>query len=144
MKILLRALHFHVEIANAPQTVRDARLLLAQPVIVGDAHIIGALQKRILACDQQLVKTLAAALLHALQHELDVHRQIDFQRLERLDGMDPAQHGALVVRGAAAVQLAVLLGQHERLGVPAVLNQRRLDVQMTVNANGGLGGILHR
>ena len=47
----------------------------------------------------------------------------------------------LVIRGAPAVQLAVLLGEEPGVGVPAVLLGRGLHVQVAVHQQRLLGGV---
>jgi hypothetical protein len=40
VQVLAGALDLEEEVADAAQAVRDARLVLAQPVVVGDAHVV--------------------------------------------------------------------------------------------------------
>lgn len=144
VQILGGALHLRVKVANAPQSVCDARLVGAHPVVVRNAHIIGALQKGVLARNQQLVQSLTSALLHALEHKLEVDGHWNLELLVRLDCVDPAQHGSLVVGRATTKQFAIDFGQHEWVRVPAVLDESRLHVQMAVQAHGLFGGVLGR
>lgn len=49
-----------------------------------------------LALDQ-VVETLGAALLHALEAEAQVDGEVDAELLVRLEDVHPAKHGAFVV-----------------------------------------------
>lgn len=64
---------------------------------------------------------------------LYVDRKLHLQALQHFDGVDPGDHRALVVAGAPAEQLPVLLHQLEGLGVPAVGLVRGLHVQVPVD-----------
>ena len=55
--------------------------------------------------------------------------------------MYPAQHGALVVSGAPAIQLAVLLREDPGVRVPPVLHGGGLDVKVTVHQQRLLAGV---
>ena len=64
--------HLDEEVADAPQTVGNAGLVLAQSVVVGDAHVVHILEERVLLGEDQRIQALGARLLHALQAEADV------------------------------------------------------------------------
>ena len=66
--------HLDEEVADAPQPVGDAGLVLAQPVVVGDAHVVHILEECVFLREDQRVQALGARLLHALQAEADVDR----------------------------------------------------------------------
>jgi hypothetical protein len=44
-ELILGKFNLDEEVADAAKAVRDARLLLAQPVVVGDAHVVHLLQE---------------------------------------------------------------------------------------------------
>lgn len=142
MQIFVGAFNLQSKVANSPQTVGDARLLFAQPVIVRNANVISPLKERMLPGEQQLIKTLASRLLHTLENELQVNRHWNTQRLVSLDRMDPAQDWSLVVGGTAAEKFPILFRQHKRFGIPTVFLQGGLYIKVAVNADGFLGGIL--
>lgn len=90
--------------------------------LVTDAASIDAGEKVVLVLPDQLVETNASRLLHSFKAELEVDGQVLSQLLVRLNDVDPAQNGTLVVGAASAVQSAGLFIRHqlERLAIPAV------------------------
>lgn len=126
-------------VVASPQTVRQAGLLRAQPVVVRDADGLGVLEVALALLLDQLVQTFRAVLLHALEAHEQVDGEVDAGLLVGLDGVQPAQDGALVVGAAAAKHAAVLAdGQLEGLGGPAVALLGGLDVVVAVDEDGAL------
>ena len=70
----------------------------------------------------KLVKTFGAGFLHALEAETQVDREGEAERLVRLEDVEPAEDGALVVGRAAADEAASLFVDDKRKGlrVPSV------------------------
>ena len=65
------------EVADAPEPISETGLVLAEPVIVGDAAVVHLLHElSVLPVHQHLVQPLAAAFLHPLEAELEVDRQL--------------------------------------------------------------------
>ena len=64
------------EVADAPEAVGEAGLLLAQPVVVGDAHEVRALQELLLLGHKQLLQPFWARLLHAFKNKLLAREKI--------------------------------------------------------------------
>lgn len=62
------------EVANAPETIGDTGLLLAQPVVVRNAHVVHIFEERVFSGEDQIVQAFGAGLLHAFQTESDVDR----------------------------------------------------------------------
>ena len=60
------------EVADAPEPVGDAGLVLPQPVVVRDADVVHILKEHVLLCKDQRIQAFGARLLHALQTEADV------------------------------------------------------------------------
>ena len=59
VEVLGAALDLDEEVADAPEAVGQARLLLAQPVVVGDAHVVHVFHEGgVLPADEKLVEPL--------------------------------------------------------------------------------------
>lgn len=93
VKVLGGAADLDVEVADAPEAVGDAGLALAQPVVVGDADKVNVVEELVLLGVQQLIKPLAATLLHALENKLhtqinrvEFYTRLDFYFTFRLTG----------------------------------------------------------
>ena len=87
-------------------------------------------------CDaDELVEVHAADFLLALDEELDVHRQAARLLHVRLDRLDVHEHLALVVGGAARVDLAVAHRRLERRAGPQIHRIDRLHVVVAVEQN---------
>jgi hypothetical protein len=66
VKILVAAFDFQEKVANSSQAISDARLLFAQPIVIGDANIIHVLQKfRFGTSKQEIIQALRAGFLHS-------------------------------------------------------------------------------
>ena len=84
------------EVADTPETVSEAGLVLAEPVVVRDAAVVHLLHELgVLPIHQHLVQPLAPALLHPLEAELEVDRHLEPALLVALQGVDPAQNWSL-------------------------------------------------
>ena len=85
------------EVADAPEPVRETGLVLAEPVVVGDAAVVHLLHELgVLPVHQHLVQALAAALLHPLEAELEVDWQLNTALFIALEGVDPTKNWALL------------------------------------------------
>ena len=92
-------------------------------------------------CDaDEVVEVDAADLLLALDEELDVERQAAALLQVRLDRLDVHEHLALVVGGAARVDLAVAHGRLERRAGPQLDRIDRLHVVVAVEEDRRLAG----
>lgn len=116
----------------------DAGLLCSKPVVVGNACRIDILEEAIRFVSDQVIKTLAAALLHTLKAHLEVDRELCVGLLVCFNDIEPANARALIIRGASAEHLArgLIVGKLERLSVPAVGNEGWLNAteQITTSA----------
>ena len=88
----------------------------------------------------EVVEVDAADLLLALDEELDVERQAAVLLQMGLDRLDVHEHLALVVGGAARVDLAVADGRLERRAGPEVHGIDRLHVVVAVEQDRRLAG----
>ena len=126
-------------VVAATETVGQARALGAEPVVVADAHGVGIGKVLLALGHDELLQTVRAVLLHALEAHEEVDGELDTGGLVSLDGVEPAQDGPLVVSGTAAQHAAVLLdGKLKGLGLPAVALLGGLDVVVTVDEDGAL------
>lgn len=141
MQILRGALDFESKVANSTETVGDTRLCGSQPVVVGNANVVGILEPG-LASVEQLVETFTSGLFHSLEDELAVDWNFQSELLVAFDGVNPSENGSLVVARASAEKLSILLSQNEGLRVPSVLLQRRLHIQVSVKHDSLLRRIL--
>lgn len=129
-------------VVAAAQAVGQAGLLGAEPVIVRDADGIGVGKVALALLLDQLLETLGTVLLHALEAHQQVDGEVDASLLVGLNGVEPAQDGALVVGAAAAEHLAVVAdGEGEGLGGPAVALLSGLNVVVAVYEDGALAGV---
>lgn len=69
-----RGRYLDEKVADAPEAVGDAGLLLPQPVVVRNADVVHVFKEGVLLGKNQLIQALGARLLHALQTESDVNR----------------------------------------------------------------------
>lgn len=69
-----RGRYLDEKVADAPEAIGDAGLLLSQPVVVRNADIVHIFKEGVLLGKNQLIQALGARLLHALQTESDVNR----------------------------------------------------------------------
>ena len=87
-------------------------------------------------CDaDEVVEMLAADFLLALDDELHVHRQASVLLQVRFDRLEVHEHLALVVGGAARVDLAVADRRLERRRLPEIQRIDRLHVVVAVEQN---------
>eukprot|EP00047_Mylnosiga_fluctuans_P003868 m.231400 g.231400 ORF g.231400 m.231400 type:complete len:396 (-) comp12210_c0_seq1:378-1565(-) len=143
VQVLRATLDLNHEVAQPAQAVRDARLGRAEPVVVRDAERIDVAEELALLALDKVIQADGPALLHSLEAHLDVHGDGHASRLEGLDGPEPREHGALVVRRATAVERTIGgLGQDKRLGVPAIGQRGGLDIEVPIDANRLLGRIV--
>ena len=84
----------------------------------------------------EIVEVFAPDLLFAFENDLDVHRQAAVLLQVRLDRLEVHEHLALVVGGAARVDLAVADGRLERRRLPQVQGIDRLHVVVAVEQDG--------
>lgn len=77
-----------------------------------------------------------------LKAHAEVDGELETQLLVSLNGVQPAKDGALVVSRTTSDKLALLvLDQLKRFGSPAVLLESGLDIVVSVDENGLLGGV---
>lgn len=84
------------KVANAPEPVGDAGLLLPQPVVVRDADVVHVFEERVFPGKNQVVQAFGARLLHAFQTEPDV--DWDFLREGNKRGEAFSSHAVLFLR----------------------------------------------
>jgi hypothetical protein len=147
VEILARAADLNAVVAAATETVGQARLLGAEPVVVTDAADVGVLEElaRLALLDDEVVKTLRTVLLHTLEAHEKVDGELDACLLVCFDRVDPSEHGSLVVGAATSVHPALVVhGELEGLGVPSVGEVGGLHVVVSIDQDGALGLILLR
>ena len=83
----------------------------------------------------EVVEVDAADFLFALEDDLDVHRQPAVLLQVRFDRLEVHEDLALVVGGAARVDLAVAHGRLERRRLPQIERVDRLHVVVAVEEN---------
>lgn len=69
-----RGRYLDEKVADAPEAVGDAGLLLPQPVVVRNADVVHVFKEGVLLGKNQFIQALGARLLHALQTKSDVNR----------------------------------------------------------------------
>ena len=138
MEVALRAAQIDLEVRQPAQAVADRRDAAVEHRRVRDHHDVG--RELLLVRAHELVEVRAAHFLFALDEELDVDRQAPVLLDVRLDGLDVHEHLALVVGGAARVDLAVAHRRLERRGGPQVQRVHRLHVVVAVEEDGRLAG----
>ena len=91
-----RKVNLNEEVADSSETIGETGLLLAKPVVVGDTAVVDLLHELgVLSLHQHGVQPLAPALLHPLEAELEVDRQLQPDLAVALQSVDPAQNGTL-------------------------------------------------
>ncbi len=140
VQILTWSGDFDRVIVAAAEAVSEARLLGAEPVIVGNADGIGVFEELFGFGFDEVVKAFGAIFLHALEAAEEVHREVDVGFLMGFDGVEPAENGAFVVGGAAAVHAALIVdGEFEGGGGPAIFHKGGLHVVVAVDEDGAFG-----
>lgn len=77
-----------------------------------------------------------------LEAHAEVDGQLETQLLVSLDGVQPAKNGALVIGGATTDKLALLvLDQLKGFGSPTIFLESGLDIVVSVDEDGLLGGV---
>lgn len=64
--------YLNEKVANAPETICDAGLLLPQPVIVRNADVVHIFEECVFPGKNQVVQAFRARLFHAFQTEPDI------------------------------------------------------------------------
>ena len=129
-------------VVAATETVCETGFFGAEPIVITDADSVGVFKKSPLFgfLFYELVQSLTAVLFHAFEAHKKVHGELDAGFAVRLDGVQPAEHGAFVVGATAAVHAAFVVdGQGEGIGGPAVILQGGLDVIVAVDEDGPFG-----
>jgi hypothetical protein len=143
VKILTGTADLDAIVTATSEAVGKARLLGTEPVVVADADGIGVLEELLCLGVDEVVKTLASVLFHTLEAHEKVDWEVDVGLLVSLDGVEPAENGALVVGGTTSEHAALVVdGELEGLGSPAILLGGRLDIVVTVDEDGLLLGVL--
>lgn len=62
--LLFLVLYLNEVIADAPEAISDAGLLLAQPVVIRDTHIVHVFEESIFLCNNQVIKAFRTRFLH--------------------------------------------------------------------------------
>lgn len=131
-------------VVAAAEPVREARFLGPEPVVVADADGVGVGEEAapLGFLFDEFVQPLGAVFFHPLEAHEQVDGQLDPGFPVRVDGVQPAQHGALVVGAAAAVHSPLVVhGEGEGFGGPAVLLKGGLDVVVAVDEDGPFGWV---
>ena len=147
VEILAGAADLNAVVAAATETVGEAGLLGAEPVVVANADDVGVLEELagLALLNNEVVQTLGAVLLHALEAHQQVDGEVDAGLLVCLDRVDPSEHGALVVGAATSEHPSLVVdGELEGLGVPAVREVGGLHIVVSVDQDGALGLVLLR
>ena len=134
----LGAADFQFGIDHAAQADAEGGQAGGEELGVGDQGEV-RLQLRRLGGDKGL-DSLAADLFFAFKEDADVDGQLAVGGEQRLQALDLRPDLALVVAGAAAVEVAVALGWLEGRRDPLVLGVGGLDVVVAVEERGGLAG----
>lgn len=139
MQVGAGAGNLHAVVVAAAKAVRQARLLGAQPIVIADADGIGVGEVALALLLDQLLETLGSVFLHALEAHEQVDGEVDAGLLVGFDGVQPAEHGALVVGATTAKHAAIVAnGQGEGLGRPAIGLLGGLDVVVAVHQDSSL------
>ena len=128
---MLRAGEPQFVIGDAAQAVGDRRLAGGELAgVADDDHVAGQL---FLVARDERIEILAADFFFAFDQELELHRQPAGGLQPRLGPFDVREHLALVVGGAAGVDIAVAAGRLERRRKPFGQRIGRLHVVMAVD-----------
>ena len=130
MEVGLAAADVDLEIGQAAQAVADRRDAAVEHRRVADHDDVGA-EHGLVGADE-VVEVGAPHFLLALEQHLDVHRQPAVLRQVRLDRLHVHEDLALVVDGAAGIELAVAHGGVERRRRPQLDRIHRLHVVVAV------------
>ena len=140
MQIAVGAGHAKLAVGDAAQAVGDGRHAGGELAAVADDHAIA--RQAIGVFGEVFLQPLAADFLFALDEELEVQRQTALDGDPGLDALQVREQLALVVGGAAGVELAVAAGGLERGRGPFFQRIGRLHVVVAVDQ--GRGGAGHR
>lgn len=90
MQVACGTANSQVEVGYTAQTIGQAGLCSAEPVVIRDTDGVDIL--KVVGCFavDDLLETLRARLFHAFEAEFEVHRQLQAQLDVRLDYVDPA------------------------------------------------------
>ncbi len=130
MQIARGATHVDLVVREAAQPVADRWHAPVEHRRIGNDHHVG--RQLLFVTADVVVEVGAADLLLALEHDLDVDRQAARLLQVRFDGLEVHEDLALVVRGAARVDLAVADGGLEGRRFPQLERIDGLNVVVSV------------
>ena len=130
MQIALRAAQIDLEVDEAAQAVADRGDAAVEHRRVRDHHDVGG--EFVLVGLDEVVEIGGPDFFLALEDDADVHRQAAVLLQMRLDGLEVHEDLALVVGGAARVDLAVADRRLEGRRLPQVDRIDGLDVVVAV------------
>ena len=131
MQVAVGALHQDLEVGQALQAISDRGRSRGELAAVGDDGVVAS--EALGLVGHIGFQVGPADLFLAFDHELDVDRQLAGGLEPRLGGFQMREHLALIVGGAAGVEVAVALGRLERGREPRLERFGGLDVVMPVD-----------
>lgn len=139
VKIGSRASDLNRVVVAATETVGQARLLSAEPVVVRDTDSLSILEVLVTLSLDEVLKTLGAVLLHTLEAHEQVNGEINAGLLVSLNGVQPTKDGSLVVGSTTAKHAALVIDSEvEGLSGPTITLLGRLDVVVSIDENSAL------
>lgn len=139
VKIGSRASNLNRVVVAATETVGQARLLSAEPVVVRDTDGLSILEVLVTLSLDEVLKTLGAVLLHTLKAHEQVNGEVNTGLLVSLNRVQPTKDWSLVV-GSTTTKHAALVIDSEVKGLsgPTIALLGRLDVVVSIDENSAL------
>lgn len=72
---LAQLYYLNKKIANTTESIRNAWLVFAKPVVVRNANIVHILEKSVFLGKNQIIQAFRSRLFHSLKAEFQVHRK---------------------------------------------------------------------
>ena len=140
VQIHLRAGHFDLQRSHAAQTVTQRRHSLCHHSGIGNDRDIAP--QRFLIFREKISQIAAADFFFALDHEMQVDRQIAVLLERFLDPENVRENLPFVVGRAARKNVAVFQHRIERRRIPQIERIGRLHIVMSVNHDGAAPGLM--
>ena len=111
VQVLARAADGEAVVVATPQSVCEAGLLGAEPVVIADADRVGGFEEAALLgfLLDEFVQPFAAVLFHAFEAHEQVDGKIDARRFVCLDHVQPPQNRPLVICAPATIHPALVI-----------------------------------